>query len=34
MYIDHGKIIETGSHTELIAKKGAYYELYNSQLIN
>lgn len=26
-----GHIIETGTHTELIAKKGFYYELYNSQ---
>ncbi len=26
-----GNIIETGSHTELIEKRGFYYELYNSQ---
>ena len=26
-----GKVIETGSHTELLSKKGFYYNLYNSQ---
>lgn len=31
LYIDKGKIIERGSHDELIAKKGAYYNLYMSQ---
>lgn len=29
-----GNIIEHGSHTELLAKKGFYYELYNSQFAN
>ena len=28
MVLDHGKIIERGSHTELIAQKGKYYQLY------
>lgn len=28
MVLDHGKIIERGSHDELIAKKGTYYRLY------
>lgn len=28
MVIDHGRIIERGSHEELIAKKGKYYQLY------
>ena len=28
MVLDHGKIIERGSHDELIAKKGTYYQLY------
>lgn len=26
--LDHGRIIERGSHDELIAKKGTYYQLY------
>lgn len=26
--LDHGRIIERGSHSELIAKKGQYYQLY------
>ena len=26
--LDHGKIIESGNHEELIAKKGTYYRLY------
>lgn len=28
MVLDHGQIIERGSHEELIAKKGQYYQLY------
>lgn len=32
MYIDDGGIVEAGTHDELIAKKGAYYRLYTSQL--
>ena len=28
MVLDHGKIIERGTHDELIAKKGTYYQLY------
>ena len=28
MVMDHGKIIERGSHQDLIAKKGTYYQLY------
>ncbi|MBQ1947642.1 MAG: ABC transporter ATP-binding protein [Clostridia bacterium] len=28
MVLDHGEIIERGSHEELIAQKGAYYQLY------
>ena len=31
MYIDKGKIQEIGSHDELIAKKGLYYDLYMAQ---
>jgi ATP-binding cassette subfamily B protein len=30
-YIDHGQIVEHGSHAELLRKKGAYYRLYESQ---
>ena len=31
MYVDHGGIREIGSHDELLAKKGDYYQLYMSQ---
>jgi ATP-binding cassette subfamily B protein len=31
MYIDKGKIAESGSHDELLERKGLYYELYTSQ---
>ncbi|GAA0721070.1 ABC transporter ATP-binding protein [Clostridium malenominatum] len=31
MVIDNGVIVESGSHSELIDKKGAYYSLYESQ---
>ena len=29
--LDHGKIIEKGTHDELIAGKGKYFELYQAQ---
>ena len=29
--LDNGKIVESGSHKELLEKKGKYYELYKSQ---
>ena len=29
--MEHGDIVEQGSHDELIAARGAYYELYQSQ---
>lgn len=32
MYIDNGGILESGTHEELMAKKGAYYKLYTSQM--
>ena len=28
MVLDHGRIIERGSHADLIAQKGTYYQLY------
>ncbi len=31
MYVDQGGILEKGTHDELLAAKGAYYELYMSQ---
>lgn len=34
MVIDGGEIIESGSHQELIDKKGAYHKLYESQFMN
>ena len=32
MYINDGGILETGTHEELMAKKGHYYKLYTAQL--
>lgn len=29
--MDHGRIIEQGSHTELMRKRGLYYELWSRQ---
>ncbi|MCD8149335.1 MAG: ABC transporter ATP-binding protein/permease [Clostridiales bacterium] len=29
--MDHGEIVETGNHEDLLAKKGKYYELYMTQ---
>ena len=31
LVIDKGEIVESGTHQELLGKKGAYYELYKSQ---
>ena len=31
MYLSHGEIIESGTHEELVAQKGRYYELYKLQ---
>jgi len=28
MVLDHGRVIERGSHAELLAQKGTYYQLY------
>ena len=30
--LDHGKVIEEGTHEELIARRGAYYTLVKNQL--
>ena len=31
MVLDHGQIIERGSHDELIEQRGRYYQLYTGQ---
>ncbi|MCI1990989.1 MAG: ATP-binding cassette domain-containing protein, partial [Oscillospiraceae bacterium] len=31
LYVDSGRIMESGTHDELMAKKGYYYRLYRSQ---
>ena len=33
LVMEQGRIVEQGSHTELLAAAGAYYNLYNSQFI-
>ena len=33
LVMDHGRIVEQGNHAELIAKRGFYYDLYNSQFV-
>jgi ATP-binding cassette subfamily B multidrug efflux pump len=33
LVMEHGRIVEQGSHSELLTKAGAYYNLYNSQFI-
>ena len=29
--MDHGRVVEQGNHKELLAKKGRYYNLYQTQ---
>jgi ABC-type multidrug transport system, ATPase and permease components len=31
LVMNHGRIVEQGAHAELLARRGFYYELYNSQ---
>jgi ATP-binding cassette subfamily B protein len=33
LVLEKGRIVEQGSHAELLAKKGAYFELYQSQFL-
>ncbi len=34
LFLDRGEIVERGTHKELLAKRGAYYRLYNMQFGN
>ena len=31
--MDHGRVAEEGTPTELLARKGMYYEMYKSQRV-
>ena len=31
LVMEHGSIVEQGTHDELLARRGPYYDLYNSQ---
>ena len=31
LVVDHGDVVESGTHEELLRSKGAYYKLYSSQ---
>ena len=31
--MNHGQIVEQGTHDELLARDGFYYDLYNSQFV-
>jgi len=33
LVMDRGRIVEQGSHAELLAQRGAYFDLYNSQFV-
>lgn len=34
LVLDHGKVVEQGTHHELMQRKGRYYELYTSQALD
>jgi ATP-binding cassette, subfamily B, multidrug efflux pump len=33
LVMDHGRIVEQGTHEDLLARRGFYFELYNSQFV-
>ncbi len=33
LVMDHGRIVERGTHEQLLARRGFYFELYNSQFV-
>jgi ATP-binding cassette, subfamily B, multidrug efflux pump len=33
LVMEHGRIVELGNHEQLLAKRGAYYTLYNAQFV-
>ena len=33
LVMEHGSIVEQGTHDELLARRGPYYDLYNSQFV-
>ena len=33
LFLDDGKVVERGTHSELLSRKGMYYELYERQLL-
>lgn len=34
LFVENGNIVEQGTHEELLAKRGKYFNLYNSQFVN